>query len=168
MKTINEITRKFRGSGLAVASIFFATLSLLAPANAQYRPTGPDGITASPKLRSQLDERRARSTPATPAAREIMDCPKCKDVWVSQVDREPKGSSVRVLTGKTTKLVAKHLCEGCGVDWSIAGTGKAKHLVATHECSGCGSPDTACCSPRGSNNVATKGMGETFNIAPLK
>jgi hypothetical protein len=34
---------------------------------AQYRPTGTDGITASPKLRQQLDARAAENRPVTAA-----------------------------------------------------------------------------------------------------
>ena len=39
----------------AIAAIF----SLSSNASAQYKPTGDDGITASPKIRQQLDEREA-------------------------------------------------------------------------------------------------------------
>ncbi len=167
MKTVNEITRKIRGSGLAVAAILIATLAAVAPANAQYRPTGDDGITASPRLRFQLDERRARTAPAVPT-QPTMACPKCKDAWGAQADTNPKGLGARTLMGQTAKLVAKHLCNGCGTDWSVAGTGKGKHSVATHKCSGCGAEDLACCSPKGSGTVATRGMEQKVQIAPLK
>ena len=50
----------------------------------------------------------------------------------------------------------------------VAGTGKAKQSVATHRCSGCGSENYACCFPPGSKDVATKGMGMRFEVAPLK
>lgn len=36
-----------------------ATLSLASNASAQYKPTGDDGITASPKVRQMLNERAA-------------------------------------------------------------------------------------------------------------
>jgi hypothetical protein len=35
-----------------------ATVAVVTTETAGYRPTGSDGITASPKLRAQLDERR--------------------------------------------------------------------------------------------------------------
>ena len=35
-----------------------ATMAVVSTETAGYRPTGSDGITASPKLRAQLDERR--------------------------------------------------------------------------------------------------------------
>ena len=168
MKKVNEITRMIRGSGLALAAILIAGFTAVAPANAQYRPTGDDGITASPKLRQQLDERKARTTTLVATAVPSMACPKCKDTWVTQTDTNPKGLAARTLMGQTTKRVAQHLCAGCGVDWSVAGTGKGKHAVATHKCSGCGSENLACCSTKGSSDVATKGMGQKFEVAPLK
>lgn len=167
MKTVNEITRMVRGSGLALGTILIAAFTAVAPANAQYKPTGDDGITASPKVRAMLDERRARTTPVS-ATVPSMACPKCKDTWVAQADTNSKGLGARTLMGNTTKLVAQHLCGGCGVDWAIVGTGKAKHAVATHKCSSCGSENLACCSTKGSSDVATKGMGQKFQIAPVK
>ena len=167
MKTTKHITRFIRSSGLALATVLIAGLTSVSTANAQYKPTGEDGITASPKLRQQLDERRARSAPDVAPA-PTMACPKCKESWVEQANTDPKGSGVRALTGKTTKLVAKHLCNGCGVDWSNAGIGKGKHAVVSHKCSGCGAEDLACCSPKGSATVATRGMGQPVQIAPLK
>ena len=70
-----------------------ALLSFAGPAQAQYRPTGDDGITASPKVRAQLVERRA-TVNTTPAVAASMLCPKCKDAWVNQVDPTPKGAKV--------------------------------------------------------------------------
>ncbi len=155
-------------NNMLVAALAGLALALVASsAQAQYKPTGDDGITASPKLRQQLDERSARTAPVA-ANVPSMACPKCKDTWVAQVDTNPKGSGVKTLMGKRTKLVAQHLCNGCGVDWAVAGTGKAKHAVATHKCSGCGSENLACCSTKGTTDVATKGMGQKFEVAPLK
>lgn len=144
-----------------------ASLTTVSTANAQYKPTGDDGITASPRLRFQLDERRARSTPAA-VAEPTMACPKCKDTWVAQADTNPKGLGAKTLMGATTKLVAKHMCDGCGNDWSVSGTGKGKQAVAIHKCSGCGSDNLACCSRKGTGEVVTKGMDKKSEIAPLK
>jgi hypothetical protein len=166
MKTTNEILAVVRATGLVLAVTFIAGL-MVSQAQAQYKPTGDDGITASPRLRQQLDERRARTSTAT-ATLPSMACPKCKDTLVSQLNTESKGVGARTQTGNTTKLVAQHLCGGCGVDWTIAGTGKAKHSVATHKCSGCGSEKLDCCSGKGTGDVATKGMEKKFQVAPVK
>lgn len=53
---------------VVAAAVFLASAS---QSNAQYRTTGDDGITASPKLRQLLDERgkgMAKGTPATAVA----------------------------------------------------------------------------------------------------
>jgi len=167
MKAVNDVTKMVRGSALAFASALIATFITVAPANAQYRPTGDDGITASPKLRAQLDERKAGTRPLT-ATGPAMACPKCKDAWVAKADTNSRGLGARTLMGQTTTPVVKHLCDGCGADWSVAGTGKAKQTVASHKCTGCGAENLACCSTKGGGNVATKGMGQKLEIAPLK
>ena len=159
MKTVNEITRKVGGSGVCAAAILIATLAAVAPANAQYRATGDDGITASPKARAQLDERRARSASAV-TAETAMSCTKCQDIWVAQADTNSKGSGSRALLGQATRLVVKHKCDGCGTEWSVAGTGKTKQAVATHKCTGCGAENLACCSGKGS--------AQKVEVAPLK
>ena len=167
MKTLNEITRIVRGSGAALATVLITAFMAAAPANAQYKPTGDDGITASPRLRAQLDERKTTTT-AVSATAPSMACAKCKDAWVAQADTSSKGSGARTLMGQTTKSVVQHLCGGCGTEWTTAGNGKAKFAVATHKCSSCGAENLACCAPKGASDVATKGMGEKFQIAPLK
>jgi hypothetical protein len=163
MKTANELTRMFRGSGLGLAVIVVATFT----ANAQYKATGGDGIAASPRLRQQLNDRAAQSTFIVAVA-PAMSCPKCTDAWVAQADTSPKGSGARTLTGQTTKLVAKHLCEGCGAEWSVAGTGKGTKTVAAHKCSSCGAENLACCGAKGAGDAATKGMTQKPEIAPVK
>jgi len=145
-----------------------ALLSFAGPAQAQYRPTGSDGITASPKVRAQLVERRATVNTA-PAVAASMLCPKCKDAWVSQVDPTPKGAKVLLSQGRPTNKVAKHLCGGCETTISVVGLSKAdRHNVATHTCSGCVAATLACCSTKDSGAGATTGMEKQIEIAPLK
>jgi hypothetical protein len=167
MKTLNEITRIVRGSGAALATVLITAFMAAAPANAQYKPTGDDGVTASPRLRAQLDERKTTTTPVSTTV-PSMACAKCKDAWVAQAETSSKGSGARTLMGQTTKSVMQHLCGGCGTEWSTAGNGKAKLAVANHKCSSCGAENLACCSPKGASDVATKGMGEKFQVAPIK
>jgi hypothetical protein len=83
-------------------------------------------------------------------------------------DTASKGSGARTLMGQTTKVIAKHLCEGCGTDWTVAGTGKGKQAIASHKCTACGAENLACCSGTGSSTTATKGMDQKIQIAPLK
>jgi hypothetical protein len=161
MKTANELTRMFRGSELGLAVILVVTL----PANAQYKATAGDGLAASPRLRQQISDRTAQPTFSV-AVTPKMSCPKCTDAWVAQADTKAKGSGAIALTGQTTKLVAKHLCEGCGTEWSVAGSGKGVKTVATHKCGACGAESLACCGAKGTGN--TKGMVQKLDIAPLK
>ena len=60
MKNLNKIL---------FATVLAATFSLARNASAQYKPTGDDGITASPKVRQMLNERAAatRVASATPS-----------------------------------------------------------------------------------------------------
>jgi hypothetical protein len=150
---------------LAVAISAFA---LVGAVNAQSQIAGEDGIAASPKVRAQLNERKARLQTTTVAV-PSMACPKCKDAWVAQLDTNSKGSGARTLMGQTTKLVAQHLCSGCATTITVAGQGKAKHDVAAHKCDSCGSANLACCGTAKGSETTTKGMEkESVEIAPIK
>jgi hypothetical protein len=59
MKNMNKIL---------FAAALAATLSLANNASAQYKPTGDDGITASPKVRQMLSERATATLPTSSIA----------------------------------------------------------------------------------------------------
>lgn len=152
-------------------NFFFAALAGLAlslfagTAQAQYKATGDDGITASPKARQFLDEYKRDHSPApAPAKIAQMPCPKCKDKVTQIVDYTARGAN------KPIKTISTHLCNGCGTDWKIYGVGRTKHFVATHKCTGCGSENLACCNTTKNSSVATKGMEKAKNVevAPLQ
>jgi len=136
-----KITNKL----LITATIAFGILTT--SANAQYKPTGDDGITASPKLRAQLNERKA-STTTTATSASTMACLKCTDILVPVKATDSKVGS-RALLGKGPDRVAKHACATCVTTISVTGTGKATHNVATHTCTGCGT--LACSGDTGKN-----------------
>jgi len=165
MKTPTSLGNLTGLGTLAIA--MFAGLAIASSANAQYKPTGDDGITASPRVRQQLDELKTR--PPKLAKTAELACAKCQDKLVAVPNRESKGTGARALTGNTTQLVVKHLCPSCGTEWKVGGTGKAKTLVATHTCDECGSAKLACCSKDGAGvKVASKGMQQPVSIAPAK
>lgn len=146
-----------------------ALLSFVGTTQAQYKPTGDDGITASPKLRQQLDQRRHATTVASaPANQGEMACPKCKDKITERVDYTVRGANKPVIK------VVTHLCDGCGVERTVTGTGKGKTEVVAHKCTGCGAETLACCNTAKGSNVATKGMEKkdpkslNFEVAPIK
>lgn len=112
-------------------------IALLVPAAvAQYKATGDDGITASPKYRQVLNENKAVKPVA---AISKMACPKCKDKLVTKTDDSARGANKPAIT------VATHLCKGCGTEWTVVGHGKAKESVATHKCNSCGADSVSCC-----------------------
>lgn len=121
---------------------------------------------------AKLLELNSRSvTPKTePNDSKPMSCSKCKDVWVTQADKEMKGFGAKTLVsqGTPTIKVAKHLCGGCGSDWATVGEGKARHVVAAHKCTSCAAESLACCNTKKGSDLATKGMEKKFEIAPLK
>ena len=159
MKTINKT--------LIAALAGIAMFAFTSPVLAQYKPTGDDGITASPKVRALLDERKARLNTAV-ATVASMPCPKCKDVWVTQVDSFAKPAKVMTSQFKPTVSTVKHLCDSCDTTITTVGSGKQAKNVATHKCTSCGAESLACCNTKKGSDVATKGMEKKFEIAPLK
>ncbi len=162
MKTRIRISDVARGSTLALTLAALTTASL---ANAQYKSTGDDGIAASPKVRAQLEERKARINTAAPA----MACPKCKDGQVSMPVKGAKGAQVLLAGGIPTQKVVRHLCASCDTTISIVGLSKAtKRETTTHNCTGCGVENLLCCNTKTGSDAATRGMENKFEIAPLK
>ena len=153
----------------AVAGV--ALFSFAGPVQAQYKATGDDGITASPRVRERLNEyARNHTPPAAPADLERMACAKCTDTFVSRLDLDPRGIGARtqLAKGTPTKFVAKHLCDACATKWEVTGHGRAKESVAIHTCTGCGAESLVCCNTKKGSEVVTKGMKKKFEIAPLK
>lgn len=153
-------------TNMLIAVMAGIALSMFASsAFAQYKATGDDGITASPKARQFLDEYNRNHSPA-PAPAEVaqMPCPKCNDQVTQQVDETARGAN------KPIKTISTHLCDGCGTDWKVYGVGRTKHFVAIHKCTSCGSENFACCNTTKGSTVATKGMEKAKNVevAPLK
>ena len=108
------------------------------------------GVASEAKAQEKGGERlmklNAAPTPVfAPAEQAGMSCSKCKDVFTTQFDLTPRGLGARALVagGVPTQTVARHLCDGCGVEWIITGHGKAKKAVAIHKCARCEARDLA-------------------------
>ena len=128
-------------------------------------PTGKGGATKLLQLSG------SSVTPKSePSDYQAMSCAKCKDSTVAVTDTDSKGAGARTLVqgGAPTKLVTRHLCEGCANEWVVKGHGKAKQAIASHKCTSCGEASLACCNTKKGSNVATKGMEKKFEVAPLK
>ncbi|HHY85767.1 MAG TPA: hypothetical protein GYA07_09610 [Verrucomicrobia bacterium] len=121
-----------------VAALTIAVFAMTGAATAQYKATGPDGITASPKHREVINNGAANTVSAAPASRSAV-CPSCKDEYTTRVDTSERGAI------KRTVLVAKHLCSGCKTEIKRMGVGKAASQVATHECNVAPAENPKCC-----------------------
>lgn len=141
MKT-NPIPTMRRASRLAVAGGAIVALAFVSAANAQFKPASDDGITASPKVRQALTERKASADLAVAPA-SAMSCPKCAEVLTTQPKRQAKGAELLV-GAKSTEIT--HSCAGCEVKWTVVGEGKARHSVATHKCSANVPNNRTCCA----------------------
>ncbi len=79
----------------------------------------------------------------------VMSCPKCKDSWVTIVEKSAKTGA------KPDSIkVQRHECPGCEHKYATEGHGKAKTEKIIHVCKHCGSEDAFCC-------VMKKGAGPT-------
>jgi hypothetical protein len=103
------------------------TLGFAGSVQAQYKATGNDGVTASPKTRQLLDELNNNHA-AAPAAIAQMGCPMCKDQVTLRTDYTARGAN------KPTIAVATHACKMCDTQLKTVGVGKAAKTVAVHDC----------------------------------
>ena len=78
-----------------------------------------------------------------------MSCPKCKDTWVTVVEKTGKAAKPH-----ETKAVLRHECPGCSTKIVTEGVGKQAQNKVVHTCKNCGSEDAFCC-------VMKKGAGPT-------
>lgn len=115
------------GAAMALALILGFAGSL----QAQYKATGNDGITASPKLRQFLDEQKNVPPSSIPAEASKMGCPTCKDKVTTRIDTSARGAI------KPVVRVVTHLCKTCDTQLKTIGVGKATRTLATHSCGGC-------------------------------
>ena len=131
---------KLKGENMKTTkTLIAATLGLAlfaGAAYAQFKATGDDGITASPKLREMLTAQSG--IPSQPALAPH-GCATCKDEYTTRVDATAKGLV------KPTVLTSKHLCPTCKTTASVQGQGKAAQNVAEHKCT---AEAAACCAPK--------------------
>jgi len=136
---------KLTNKNLIAALAGIALLAVANPVKAQYKPMGDDGITASPKVRAQLGELKAKAkSPLVGAGSRA--CPKCKDEWVTLPNKQAKPAQFLLSRGVPTQKVARHLCASCDTTITVEGLSKAtRHNVVTHQCNSCGAHTLACC-----------------------
>ena len=125
---LTRINTLARLSGLTTAIALFA--GAIAIATAGEIPTGKGAAKLLMKPEG----------PVSPAHRQAMPCPECKDEYATR-----KAPTARGVT-KPTITVARHLCQGCATTTRTVGQGKAKHDVVTHVCTSNKAEDLACCA----------------------
>ena len=81
-----------------------------------------------------------------------MSCPKCKDSWVTVVEK-----TFKAVQPEIKHRVLRHECPGCATSLVTEGHGKAKTTRAVHVCKECGSKDAFCCATK-------KGAGPTLGM----
>src|SRR5690348_4508067 len=105
MKTTKTLISAITGMALFAGAV-----------HAQFKVTGTDGITASPKLREMINSHAV--SPAEPADSARHPCAMCKDQYTTRVDYSAKGVI------RPTVLIAKDLCPGCETKVSTERQGK--------------------------------------------
>jgi hypothetical protein len=83
-----------------------------------------------------------------------MSCPKCKDTYVTTVEKSFKG-----MNHETLKTARVHLCPGCETKVSTVGQGKAQTATLIHLCKNYGTKDVSCCAMK-------KNSGTTAEMQP--
>ena len=124
-----KTNRTFKTCLLGATLALTVAVAFIGSVQAQYQPTGADGITASPRGRQALEENRRAGAPL-PA--KPMACVSCADKLVARVDHSAHGPN------QSPDKVALHLCTTCVTTAKATGVGKAQVEVTNHGCGGCG------------------------------
>ena len=140
MKSTNPLCKCLARCGLA-----------LAVAGLVWLPTGASAQEKGASKLMQLKPIKTVGDAETVEAGDmiVMSCPKCKDSWVTVVE---KPGETGAKPDSTT--VQRHECPGCELKYATEGHGKAKTEKIIHVCKKCGSEDAFCC-------VMKKGAGPT-------
>jgi hypothetical protein len=125
------------------AAALAATVSLANNASAQYKPTGDDGITASPKVRQMLNERAAAAHPAP-------------SISVATVTTRTPGLDGVAASPKVRQMLAERKV-------AVSGTPSAEVASAGYRATGA---DGIAASPKLRQQLNERGA--TYMIAPVK
>jgi len=143
MKIINQTSGKLTGyiAALAIAGL----ISLPTFASAQEK--GATKLIQLKPIQTVADADAVK-----PGDMVVMSCPKCKDSWVTIIEKPAKTGAAASAT-----VVARHECPGCEHKFVSEGHGKAQTDQLVHVCKKCGSEDAFCC-------VMKKGTGPTLGM----
>lgn len=128
---------------LAVATLALATIGIFSTPNTALAERG--GSMKLMRIETAQDLSKVE-----PGDTIIMSCPKCKDTYVTIVDKSYKGKP-----DEKTGIV--HLCPMCETKVVFTGEGKAAKDKLVHTCKMCGSQDVTCCLMK-KGGAPTEGM----------
>lgn len=126
----------------AAAAMFSLATSASAQSSVGYRPTGDDGITASPKVRQMLNERKA--VPSTPST------------TVASVGYQPTGSDGITASPKARQMLDSRKTVASAPSTAVASVG----YKPTGD-------DGITASPKARQQLDER-RGNQFMVAPLK
>jgi DNA-directed RNA polymerase subunit M/transcription elongation factor TFIIS len=140
MKTSNHLS-----STLLVLS--FASLALL-PATSSAQKKGATELIQMKPIQTVADAQAVQ-----PGDTVVMSCPKCKDSWLTVVEKPTKQGAT-----PETKTVMRYECPGCEHKIATEGQGKNATDKIVHTCKKCGSENAFCCVMQKSTGKPTPGM----------
>ncbi len=143
MKNKSQLCRCLTGFGMAVAVAGLAWL----PSSARAQEKGATQLMQLKPIQTVEDAKAVQ-----PGDMVVMSCPKCKDSWVTIVEKSAKTGAKADST-----TVKRHECPGCEHKYVTEGHGKAKTDKLVHTCKKCGSEDAFCCSMK-KGEIPTAGM----------
>ncbi len=147
MKAIRTLTRSavVIGLALAVAGI------VCAPGAAFAQQKGAEKMIQLKPVRTLADLQALE-----PGDTIMMSCPKCKETWVTTVEK-----TYKAVKPEDVKTMQIHLCDACETKVVTKGHGKTAQEVLVHTCKACGSTNAFCC-------VQKKGAGPTPGMEEKK
>ena len=121
MKTLNKIL---------FAAAFATAFSLANQASAQYKPTGDDGVTASPRVRQMLNERAAaaRVAPSIPGGTITYQAPRQEGVAASPKVHQLLAAQKVIVSATPSSEVASAGYRATGSD-GIAASPRVRQLL---------------------------------------
>jgi hypothetical protein len=107
--------------------------------------SAPAGLFAQEKgvirhMRLLNADKPAAEAAAPAAEKATMSCAKCKDSWVSFVERPTKGAGLT-----QTRSFLRHDCPGCKTEVVTSGHGKAATQTVAHTCTENTDAGASCC-----------------------
>lgn len=121
---LQRLTRRNHSAILALAIV-----GLLAPGAIVAQEKG------ATRLMQFAPRHEVQAAPKTAAP--MMTCPKCKDSWVTVIEKTGKA-----VEPERKHWLQKHECPGCSTVLVAEGHGKAKTTRWTHQCSECNAKPT--------------------------